>query len=139
MTSTPEINHNERPPEPTLRAALSLAREGIPIFPCSPHTKQPLTAHGLKDATTDEATVRSRWTRWPDAMIGMPTGRTTNTFVIDLDTKGDGPKNFAALCQQHGGAPVTKTATTPSGGRHLFFRYPEGRDIRNSVGKLGPG
>ena len=139
MTSTPESVHNEPPLEPMLRAALSLACEGIPIFPCDPRTKQPLTRHGFKDATTDRAIIESWWSEYPDAMIGMPTGRITGVFVVDLDTKHDGPKHFAALCEQHGGAPVTRTATTPTLGSHLHYRYPEDRHIRNSAGKLGRG
>ena len=39
------------------------------------------------------------------------------------------------------GVPVPKTARacTGGGGIHLYFRYPRGREIRNSAGLLGPG
>jgi putative DNA primase/helicase len=122
-----------------LLPALSVARSGLPIFPCNPRSKKPFTEHGFKDATTDQATIHDWWIRWPDAMIGMPTGMVTEMFVVDLDIKGDGLQLFADLCEQHGGVPVTWTAITPSGGRHLFFRYPQDRHIRNSAGKLGAG
>ena len=72
-------------------------------------------------------------------MIGMPTGSGTGIFVVDLDTKSDGPKHFADLCKQHGGQPITRTATTPSGGQHLYFRWPQSRIVRNSTSKLGKG
>ncbi len=32
---------------------------------CSSVGKHPRTAHGVKDATTDEAVIRSWWRRWP--------------------------------------------------------------------------
>jgi hypothetical protein len=59
--------------------ALQYARAGLPVFPCSPQSKQPCVAKreggkGFKDATTDETIIRAWWTRWPHAMIGMPTG-----------------------------------------------------------------
>src|SRR5262245_26710615 len=46
----------------------------VPVFPCNPDDKRPLTLHGFKDASRDEAQVRAWWTRFPDAMIGIPTG-----------------------------------------------------------------
>jgi hypothetical protein len=36
-------------------------------------------------------------------------------------------------------APYTVRSQTPRGGGHLFFRWPEGADIRNSVGQIAPG
>jgi Bifunctional DNA primase/polymerase, N-terminal len=51
---------------PELDAALRYANRGIPVFPCSPLDKKPLTPHGFKDATTDEAQIRAWWTQWPN-------------------------------------------------------------------------
>ena len=36
---------------------------------------------------TDAATIRKWWKRWPDALIGMPTGKVTGIAVLDLDKK----------------------------------------------------
>jgi hypothetical protein len=46
-------NTQARIPGAVLEAALSYAQGGIPVFPCNPHNKRPLTEHGFKDATTD--------------------------------------------------------------------------------------
>ena len=54
-----------------LAAALDDARRGIPVFPCHPADKRPLTRNGFKDATTDEQQIRAWWQQWPDALIGM--------------------------------------------------------------------
>jgi hypothetical protein len=137
MTIQSEVIGSKHPPQSTLEAAVARARGGAPIFPCNAATKAPLTPRGFKDATTDEATIRSWWHDQPNAMIGMPTGSRTGIFVVDLDTKSDGPKHFADLCEQHGGQPITRTATTPSGGQHLYFRWPQSRLVRNSASKLG--
>ncbi|HET6497059.1 MAG TPA: bifunctional DNA primase/polymerase, partial [Thermoleophilia bacterium] len=56
-----------------LRAALDFAARGLPVFPCKAD-KAPLTAHGYKDATTNENTIRAWWGRRPDAEIGVATG-----------------------------------------------------------------
>jgi len=68
-----------------LDAALEYARHGIPVFPLVPKGKAPLTAHGFKDATDDEAKIRAWWTATPDANIGMPTGLVTRRSVLDED------------------------------------------------------
>jgi hypothetical protein len=40
-----------------LRQALAYARHGWPVFPCLPGQKIPATAHGFRDATTDERQI----------------------------------------------------------------------------------
>jgi len=94
-------------------------------------------------ATTDAATIRDYWRRWPEALLCVASGAASGLFVIDADTiEGhgvDGVGNFAALIAQNGALPTTVEATTPSDGRHIFFKWPEGLNIRNSASKLGPG
>ena len=34
--------------------------------------------------------------------------------------------------------PVTYTVKTPTGGLHLYYTTPDGPEIRNSAGKIGP-
>ena len=40
------------------RAARSLAAKGIPVFPCVPDGKEPLTAHGFQDAADTRDRLR---------------------------------------------------------------------------------
>jgi hypothetical protein len=84
---------------PLLRAAVAYARCGLRVFPvyevnadgrcaCGKECgrdagKHPRTSHGFKDATCDEATIRTWWTRWPNANIGIRTG--DGLVVIDID------------------------------------------------------
>lgn len=123
-------------------AALAIAGQGIPVFPCDPATKRPLVATGFKAATTDRATITTWWRQWPNAMIGVPTGQPSATFVLDIDRddrKGiDGFVAIAAMEAAHGPLPQTRTQRTPRGGEHRLFCWP-GFKVRNSVSKLGEG
>lgn len=73
--------------------ALGYAARGWPVFPCDPDTKRPLIGSEAKDqggfklASRDPAQIREWWVRWPNAMIGVPTGEPVGAFVVDLDPK----------------------------------------------------
>ena len=123
-----------------LDAALDYAAAGWHVFPLSPGAKIPLPeSHGVLDATTDPEQIRAWWAKTPAANIGVNCGR-SNLVVVDLDMKDDrnGLASWDVLCREHGLELTTLAATTPSGGRHLFFHY-AGTDISNSANKLGPG
>ncbi len=106
--------------EPNMkRAAEWYANKGFPVFPLKPGQKEPFTAHGFKDATTDAAQIQRWWERWPTANIGMPTGAVTELLVLDLDPRNGGPADRAELVNQFGSVPVTAEAITGGGGRHL--------------------
>ncbi len=126
-------------PTPKLKAALAFARRGIPVFPCKPGGKEPLTRHGFKDATTDPRKITAWWTRYQNANIGVPSGERSGLLVVDVDPRHGGTGSLAALAAEHGELPATTTSKTGSGGMHIMFKYPAGSSIRNSAGKLGPG
>jgi Bifunctional DNA primase/polymerase, N-terminal len=120
-------------------AALSYAAKGWRVFPCLPSGKQPLTLHGLKEATTDPEQIRAWWRKWPDANVAIATGAASGVFVVDLDYDHDG---LDSLVQLEAGKPkglVTLECATGGGGSHLYFTWPLGFEIRNSAGKLGKG
>jgi hypothetical protein len=122
-----------------LKAALAYAGRGVPVFPCEPGAKRPLTSNGHWDATTDRRTIERWWERWPSANVGLPTGQESGIVVLDVDVEAGGLESLARL--KRAGAPVPKTARTRTGGGgiHVFFRYPGTTEIRNSAGLLGPG
>jgi putative DNA primase/helicase len=106
-------------------AALAYARLGVPVFPCSAETKQPLTKGGFKAASTNPDQVASWWKEWPHAMIGMPTGNTSGVLVIDIDATGEAEarEQFERLHDRLGGLPACPVVRTPSGGMHLWFSW----------------
>jgi len=112
------------PKQKVVDFALKYADAGIPVFPCR-KDKRPHTQHGFKDATTDPDQVRKFWGKWPDAMIGMPTGKASGYDVVDVDKDGSLPM------RQPKGAPKVRT---PSGGFHLYF---PASGLRNSEDKGG--
>ena len=104
-------------------AALRLAFAQIPVFPCVPGEKQPLTAHGFRSATTDHVQIQRWWTRTPDANIGIPTGRPSGLVVVDVDVHrtGDGFRNFSRVAEMGLTARWAWIVRTPSGGMHAYF------------------
>jgi Bifunctional DNA primase/polymerase, N-terminal/Primase C terminal 2 (PriCT-2) len=133
-----------------LEAALGYARSGLLVFPAPPGTKMSYKSARFNGgarwgATRDELQIRSDFARWPSANVCIVTGRDNGIFVIEIDTfKGHNVDGFAALKkleEKHDALPPTRTAESPSGSRHFYFRYPhDGRLVRNDVGtKLGAG
>ena len=107
--------------------ALALAARGLAVFPCA-ERKVPLTTHGFKDASTNSAIVRLWWARWPEALIGVPTGE--RFVVIDVDLQHPEAQEWYARANM----PRTRTHVTRSGGRHVLFE-PDDR-LNCTVGKI---
>jgi len=124
-------------------AALDYVRCGIPVFPCNPIDKKPLTPNGFKDAARDETQILAWWQQYPNAMIGAPMGPASGLWAVDLDLdparKIDGKATLDQLIAQRGALPSTWTSITPRGGRHLIFAWDANVEIRNSAKKIGPG
>ena len=117
-----------------LAAALKLAASGVRVFPCR-KDKTPSTEHGFKDATRGEGIITDWWTRWPDALIGVPTGNVSGFDALDLDAKHKDAKDW--WCENRRRLPHTRTHKTRSGGLHLLFQHND--TMRCSAGKIAPG
>lgn len=104
-------------------AAAHYAALGIPVFPCVPGAKHPLTRNGFHDATTSRPVVRDWWRRHPRANIGVPTGVTSGIAVVDVDVHA-GASGFPAFESARDAGLVTTWSwlvRTPSGGLHAYF------------------
>ncbi len=121
-------------------AAFRYALRQVAVFPLAQGSKRPIQgSHGLRDATDDSDVTRARWQRTPQANIAAATGLRSGFWVLDVDMP-DGPESLAALEAEHGSLPVTIEASTPRGGRHLYWKWPgDGPEIRNSAGRIGKG
>ncbi len=115
------------------------------VFPVNPYSKRPLikVGTGFANASSDPRQIEQWWSEFRgSAMVGMPTGQINGIFVLDVDRHSDAASGIDTLQRMLDGGrelPDTYTALTPSGGMHFYFRYPDGVDIRNSTGKIGPG
>jgi bifunctional DNA primase/polymerase-like protein len=120
---------------PLAEAALAYAAHGWAVFPC--RGKDPLTKQGFKDATAEIEQVKRWWRRWPQANIGwaLPPG----WFALDEDPRHGGNQTRDDLEQQRGILPPTLRQQTGSGGFHWIFRAPDGIEVRQGAGVLGPG
>ena len=85
-----------------LDAALKYAESGFAVLPlhtirdggcscsninCRSAGKHPLLPHGLKEASTDEYTIRGWFAKWPDANIGLRMGEAVVAVDVDRDRK----------------------------------------------------
>lgn len=111
--------------------ALAYAARGWPVFPLAERGKNPRTSNGFKDAATNPNVIERWWDRWPEANIGVPTGRAIGAWVLDVDPGKRGADSLAELESELGPLPDTLEQRTGSGGRHLFFAWVEGREVRN--------
>ena len=130
----------------------------VPVFPCrarseegikngKPHTyksKSPHTDRGFLNASQDEAQIRSWWRTWPDALVGVPTGKTSGLVVVDYDPDKhcDDTGEWIEQCTEL--LLSARVHTTARGGRHYLYRLPAGQGYRGGVdlvlkGKKRPG
>ncbi len=116
-----------------IQAPFALAEEyGIPVFPCG-SDKRPYTEHGFKDATTNLEAIDSWWAEYPDALIGVPTGRASRIDVVDIDPEGLG------WYTEHADAlAAARVHRTRRSGFHLLYRDPA-VEIRNSASQIAKG
>lgn len=133
------------PPVNRTRAALRYAALGLRVHPLAPAGKRPLTKWKAS-ATADPAQVRELFDKrvdpdtgevlppqFPDANIGVcvPAGH----VVLDVDT-ADAMNWIRAMDYV---LPSTATQRTPRGGWHLWYRLPEGVELRQGAGQIAPG
>lgn len=129
-------------------AALAYARQGLPVFPLQ--GKLPLVKHGFYAASLNPSVIRGWWQRWPEANIGIPTGKPSQWIVLDVDPRHGGWESLRhlQLALHHRAsdcacAPVrlltTRIQSTGGGGLHLLFRLRADVEmpLRNAVGFAG--
>ncbi len=102
-------------------AASVYAAAGVPVFPCAPGQKRPLTVHGFRDATTDAAQVATWWGRHPEANIGIATGAVIEVLDVDVHATGSGYPILRTLQREGLIGGWGQAVRSPSGGLHLYY------------------
>lgn len=87
--------------------------------------------------SADPVQIRQWWGRWPDANIGIATGK---VVVLDLDDR-DGPcmAELRAMVEAHGPLPSTSVAATGRGSHIYFAGDMPGSKIVGSILVRGDG
>lgn len=124
-------------------AALSAAARGWFVFPLRPGSKIPAITRWQQQATIDEVRIKQFWPPKSRRNVGVATGP-SRLHVIDLDTHHgeSGPETMLRLAKSMGEqrSLITYAVSTPTGGRHLYYRIPDGGLwLPNTAARLGPG
>lgn len=125
---------------PLPAAAARFAAAGVPVFPCVPGGKRPLTGNGFHDASTDPAQVSAWWRRWPGANIAVPTGAPSGLVVVDVDVHGpvDGRAGFRRARDAGLVEGWEMLVRTPTGGMHAYYPATPGAAQRSwQAGRAG--
>ncbi len=132
-----------------LDAAINYSRKNFRIFPlhsvddhgqcycdkqdCDSPGKHPRNYNGLKGATTDETQILKWWKKFPDANIGIRTGK--GLLVLDVD--GDeGEDSLYEIVEKHGKVPDAWEVLTGRG-RHIYLLSSQDLCIKSSRNLVG--
>jgi hypothetical protein len=114
-------------------AAHAYAARGWSVIVIQPRGKRPLVPwREFQQRIASTAEIDGWFQRWPDANVGVVTGRLSGLVVVDVDPRHGGPASIAALEAEQGPLPATVEALTGGGGRHLYFAHP-GATVANRV------
>jgi len=123
--------------------AIDLALQGFAVFPLQPGTKKPIFKGWEQLASTDPQQIARWWNATPRANIAIACGP-SNLLVVDLDKakKPDGPRHGQeTLTKLAAGRELPRTFTVASarGGRHLYYRQPDGAALSITTGSATAG
>jgi len=110
--------------------ALHYATQGLSIIPVK--GKTPLVQwKQFQERRANEQELRAWWNQWPDADIGMVTGRISNRFVIDFDGE-EAHKAFIEAV-----FPITYEVRTKRG-KQLHFLFPKDFTGKTTLAGIAP-
>ena len=117
-------------PQNTLVHALGYLSRGWSVIPVPHGTKTPkIKWEPYQIIRADEEQVRA-WFEEKKSNIAIVTGKISGIVIVDIDLGAD----ISGL-----DLPATPTILSGGGGKHLYYRYPEGIDrIQNSAGIIRP-
>ena len=118
--------------------ALDYASRGLAVFPIREKAKTPLTQNGFHDATIKHTQIQTWWRQYPNANIGIATGKVSQIWVLDIDGE-QGELSLHALEKINGKLPSSLEVISGGGGRHIYFNMPFNATIKCNAGVIGKG
>lgn len=120
--------------------ALSYAKQGWYVIPlhsivngkctctrkCKSPGKHPRFSKWQDKATTDPEIIKQFWIKYPDANIGILTGKKSGLVVIDIDPRNNGDKSLNDLIETYPDFKSmldTYTISTGGNGTHYYYTY----------------
>ncbi len=114
-----------------LQSAIKYANSGYSVLPMN--GKRPLIKFKNHPPLSADQ-IKHYWSRWTDANVAL---RTVDFFVVDIDTKqghhADGISSAKQLVKD-GYLTPTLEQRTASGGRQLFYKKPQGVELKQVIG-----
>jgi hypothetical protein len=104
-----------------IEAARDYLQRGLAPIPVGPDKRPLVPWQPYQEEAPHADQVDEWWTRWPEANIGVVTGKVSRVVVLDAD----GAEGLTSLRALHTPA-TTWLSRTPRGGVHQWFRHPGG-------------
>lgn len=117
----------------SLQTALAYAERGFSVIPIRPDKKPFIKWESYQTTKATPEEIKSWFTKWPNAMIGICTGDLSGLLVVDCDNE-EAYQEIQKLLPE---GFLTAIVKTPRG-YHLYFIYPAGQQIGNAAGII-PG
>lgn len=95
-------------------------KDGVDVISIA---KEPGSARGHLNATTDASQIEKWWTAKPERGMAVRTCQASGIWVLDSDDGGE--VTISALEAEYGALPETAMQRTPSGGIHRVFSWPD--------------
>jgi len=93
------------------------------IIPVSANKKPLIKWEEFQKRKASEDEIKGWWAKNPKANVGIVTGSISNLCVVDIDE----PKGFEAIKEYIPDSIQCPKASTPRGGRHLYFICPDNK------------
>ena len=101
-----------------LAEALRYAGIGKSVIPVGKNKRPLLDWKEFQERVATDEEIKSWWTKWPHAQLGLVTGKISGVAVVDVEKEFGDPSQL--------NLPPTTVSKTGSGGWHLFYKYRDG-------------
>lgn len=112
--------------KPMFKLAMSYLARGWSVLPCGKNKIPVIPWKFLQERYPTEQEVRSWFDKYPDAQVGIVTGKISNLTVVDFE-KGADPSDFPQN---------TLIAKTGGSGYHYFYLFDEGMNNKARIKDL---
>ncbi len=108
-----------------LRCALLYLARGLSVIPLRPDKKPYFEWKDYQAHRATEAEIKKWFKTYPDANVGIVTGKISGIVVVDVDAAHGGLETLEWLVM-----PDTPTVQTGGGGYHFYYKHP-GKEVSN--------